>query len=86
MTNDIPLTYEDYFVKLQKKHHYYKKIFFFHILFLLISFMMFMTSFQFSLFYLIIIGYFVFGVFNFYKYGCIFNKIDQVCDMAETLD
>lgn len=86
MTNDIPLTYEDYFVKLQKKHHYYKKIFFFHILFLLISFMMFMTSFQFSLFYFIIIGYFIFGVFNLYKYGCIFNKIDQICDMAETLD
>ncbi len=83
LTNDILLTRKEYFIKLQKKHHLYKILYpVIILLLLLLSFIMFMTSFQLSVFYIVIIGYTIYGVYNLYKYACIMYKIDNICDMA----
>lgn len=76
---DIPITQEVFFTKLQKKHQIYKCLSPFVFIALVICFGIFMTSFQLSVFYIIIIGYMGYALYNFYKYLLIVSKIDNVC-------
>lgn len=85
ITQDTPLTHQEYFTKLQKKHRLYKRLYPIMVILLLLSFIIFMTSFQMSVFYIVIMGYTVYGLYNLYQYHCIVNKVDDVYERAQEL-
>lgn len=78
MTHDIPLTKEQYFIKLQKKHQKYRKLFPIISIGLIISFILFMLSFQMSVFYILMIGYTIYALYHLYCYYHMKDMINEI--------
>lgn len=78
-THDISLTKEQYFIKVQKRHQIYRWLFPFICIGMIFCFIMFMMSFQLSLFYFIMIGYSAYALYHLYSYYHLKDMIKNVC-------